>query len=244
MHNFFVQRNQLNSDIKILGNDVNHIKNVLRLKVGNELCVHIRNSNDKYLCKITKIGEDNVICSIIEKLEGNNESNIYINIIQALPKNDKMEFIIQKCTELGVNEFTPLNLNRCIVKLIGKDEQKKIARWQTIAEVAAKQCGRDIVPIVNSVHSLSDLKELLKDYDQIIVAYENEEKMTFKNVINQGVNKIAVIVGPEGGIEEKEALIMKNMGFNTVSLGNRILRTETVAIALTSIIQYILGNLG
>lgn len=244
MHNFFIEENQLNKDIRIHGTDVNHIKNVLRLQPADKICVHIKNSTDKYICELAELTESEIICNIIEKLTENKESDIYINIVQALPKSDKMELIIQKCTELGVREFTPLALNRCIVKINPKDEQKKIARWQNIAEVAAKQCSRDIIPQVNNIYSINNINELLKDYDLVIIAYENEELNTLKNAITQKAKKIAIIIGPEGGIEEKEVEKLEQYGYKSVTLGKRILRTETVAIVLSSIMLYTLGDLG
>lgn len=244
MHNFFIDKSQINKNVVIKGTDVNHIKNVLRLQPSDKICVHIKNSSDKYICEITELRELEVLCNIIEKITENKESDIYINIVQALPKSDKMELIIQKCTELGVREFTPLSLKRCIVKINPKDEQKKIIRWQSIAEVAAKQCSRDIIPKVNNIKSINDLPELLKDYDLVIIAYENENLNTLKKAIIPEAKKIAIIIGPEGGIEEGEIEILKEYGYSSVTIGKRILRTETVAIVLSSIILYTLGDLG
>ena len=244
MHNFFIEKNQLDKCIKITGTDVNHIKNVLRLQLHEKICIHVKEVNEKYICEIVEFSEKEVICNIIEKLEENNESEVYINIVQALPKADKMELIIQKCTELGVSEFTPLVLNRCIAKINSKDEQKKISRWQSIAEGAAKQCSRDIIPHVNNVCKIKDLPNILKDYDLIVVAYEKEEVNTFKSMLKKNAKKIAVIIGPEGGIEETEIDQIRELGYETATLGKRILRTETVSIALSSIILYSLGDLG
>ena len=249
MHNFFVNDLPDEQQIKITGNDVNHIKNVLRLKAKDKIYIHINKTIEKYLCEITKVTENEVNCCIIEKIEEKSESNVYINIIQALPKFDKMELIIQKCTELGVSEFTPLELNRCIVKLNEKDVNKKIERWQNIAEVAAKQSGRDILPIVNTIYTIKNIQNLVQDYDLVLVAYENEKNDTLKqeliyNKENFNVKKIAIIIGPEGGFEESEIEKLKEYNYKIVSLGNRILRTETVSIVLSGIIMYILGDLG
>ena len=245
MHNFFVEEKQISNGITIIGTDVNHIKNVLRLKIKENICVHSKNSANKYICQIEEINETEIKCKIIEKITENKESNIYINIVQALPKADKMELIIQKCTELGVMEFTPLELNRCIAKISQKDEQKKLQRWQTIAEVAAKQCSRDIIPKINNIYNIKNLPEILQDYDMIIIAYENEQKNTLKQVIETiNAKRIAIIIGPEGGLEEKEVENLKAYGYTSVTLGKRILRTETVAIALSSIILYKMGDFG
>ena len=184
----------------------------------------------------------------MQKLENNKESTLYINIVQALPKADKMDFIIQKCTELGVKEFTPLALKRCVVKIDSKDEQKKILKWQKQVEVASKQCGRDIVPKVNKIYNINTIQDLLKNYDLVLLAYENEKDNTLKNEIEK-INKkedasIAIIIGPEGGLEQTEVDFLKQNGAKVVTLGNRILRTETVAMAVTSILMYELGDLG
>lgn len=247
MHNFFIKQNQLKDNIEILGNDVNHIKNVLRLQLEDEICVHVKDINEKYICKIKETRQTSIICDIIKKVEIEHESDVYINIVQALPKSDKMELIIQKCTELGVKEFTPLQLNRCIVKISSKDEKKKTERWQTIAEVASKQCSRDIVPKVNNIYNIHTLKDLLNDYDIVLVTYENENINTLKNEISKfshKTKKIAVVIGPEGGIEEHEIAKLKEYGYKILGLGKRILRTETVAICVSSIILYTLGDLG
>ena len=206
MHNFFVEKEQIDKakkQITVIGKDVNHIKNVLRSKIGNKIEINENNeqSKVKYICEISEITNESIICNILDEKLLNKESNIYINIVQALPKSDKMELIIQKCTELGANEFTPLQLNRCVVKLDGKDAIKKVTRWQSIAEVAAKQCERNNIPKVNEITNLKNLKNVLANYDVILVAYEKEEENLLKYEIQKLVKrdlKIAVIIGPEG----------------------------------------------
>lgn len=247
MQRFFVEENQINIQDKsayILGEDINHIKNVLRLKKGEQLEICNKETNIAYLCEISDIKEK-VEVIIIQELDNNKESNLHINIIQGLPKSDKMEFIIQKGTELGVKEFTPFALKRCVMKVNSKDEQKKIERWQKIAEVAAKQSGRDIIPKVNNVYNINNILNLIKDYDLVLLAYENETKNKLRNEIERISNnsKIAIIIGPEGGIEETEVEFLKQHSAKVVSLGKRILRTETVALAVTSILMYETGNL-
>lgn len=249
MQRFFVEENQINmqeKNIQIIGEDVNHIKNVLRCKIGEHIEICSKQSNKAYLCEISNM-EENIEAIILEELENNKESNLHINIVQGLPKSDKMELIIQKGTELGVKEFTPLVLKRCIVKIDSKDEEKKIVRWQKQAEVAAKQCGRDIIPKVNNIYNINTILELLKEYDLVLVAYENEKINTLKNELKKVKNKnakIALIIGPEGGLEEAEVIKLEENGAKVITLGNRILRTETVAMAVTSILMYELGDLG
>lgn len=249
MQRFFVEENQINTQektIQIIGEDVNHIKNVLRCKIGEQIEICSKQKNEAYLCEISNIKEC-IETKILQVLENNKESNLHINIVQGLPKSDKMELIIQKGTELGVKEFTPLALKRCVVKIDSKDEEKKISRWQKQAEVAAKQCGRDIIPKVNKIHNINTILDLLKECDLVLVAYENEDKNTLKNELNKLKNsnaKIAIIIGPEGGLEETEVNKLKENGAKVITLGNRILRTETVAMAVTSILMYELGDLG
>ncbi len=203
MQRFFVEENQIDIEkkfIEIIGEDVNHIKNVLRCKIGEQIEVCSKENSKAYLCEISNLG-DTIKALILKELENNKESNLHINIIQGLPKADKMELIIQKGTELGIKEFTPLILKRCIVKIDSKDEQKKIERWQKQAEVAAKQCGRDVIPKVNGIYSINTIYDLLKDYDLVLLAYENEKKNTLKNEIEKIKNsnaKIAIVIGPEG----------------------------------------------
>ena len=251
MRKFFVNSNQIKEDkIKIINEDVNHIKNVLRLKPNCKIKICDIDNNINYICNIEELKEE-IICKIIEKAENETESNVKIDIFQGLPKSDKMEFIIQKGTELGVSEFTPVSFKRSIVKLDEKDEKKKIERWQKIAVTASKQSGRDIIPKINKVENVKNICNLVPNYDIVILTYELEENNHIKNELMQLKNlknnyKIAVIIGPEGGIEEDEINTLKNAGAKVVTLGKRILRTETVALQIASIIMYELEetNLG
>lgn len=253
MQKFFVNTNQIdieNNTIKIEGEDVKHIKNVLRCTVGEkiEICEKTEKPS-KYVCEIEGFEQNEVRCSIVNKIEDNNESNIKIHIFQGLPKAEKMELIIQKCTELGVCEFIPTQMNRCVVKISGKDQEKKISRWQKIAEVASKQCGRDVIPHIRNIMSIKEVASEINNYDMFLLAYENENETFLKDIIrnikleNKEI-KIGIIIGPEGGIEEKEVELLENAGAKVISLGKRILRTETVAMVLTSIIMYELGDIG
>lgn len=250
MSKFFVSDNQIeNNKIVIKGEDVNHIKNVLRINIGDSIQICDKDTSDNFLCVIENFEKETIICNIKKKQESKTESNVYINIFQGIPKAEKMEFVIQKSTELGVCEITPVVMKRCIVKLVGKDEKKKIDRWQKIAEVAAKQSGRDFIPIVNNCINICNLCEKIKNYDIVIVAYEKENENSIKNELNKLKNKskkdlkIGVVIGPEGGIEPSEIELLKQNGAKVVTLGKRILRTETVALTLASIIMYDLGDL-
>ena len=244
MRKFFVKTENINeNEIMITGTDVNHIKNVLRLAVGEKIQICNQENSQNYICEITSISNESVITRVLEEVNQTVEGNIELHIFQGLPKADKMELIIQKGTELGVCRFIPVAFKRSIVKLTGKDEEKKISRWQKIAEVAAKQSHRDIVPEISSVKKIDKVCDMISDYDIVIVAYENEKENTLKKELqdiktqNQTF-KIAVVIGPEGGIEETEVEQLRHAGAKIVSLGKRILRTETVALSVASIIMY------
>ena len=245
MQKFFIDENNINEKTVIIdGEDVNHIKNVLRCKVGEliEVCTK-SNIPSKYICEIEEMGKDRIICKLNSKLEKNNEPNVKLHIYQGMPKAEKMELIIQKCTELGAVAFTPVEMHRCVVKLNEKDKTKKIERWNKIAEVAAKQSMRDIIPVVNNVINVKELSNEIKNYDLVLLAYEEERQEYLKTYLKNCSN-IAVIVGPEGGFEPSEVETLKNAGAKVVTLGNRILRTETAPIALSTIIMYELGDMG
>ena len=247
MPKFFVDDNQVTEEkIKITGNDVNHIKNVLRKKQSDILTICNTSNKKDYLCEILKIEENFIECEIKEEIQNYVESNIHVTIMQGLPKADKMELIIQKSVELGVYDITPIEMKRCVVKLNVKDKQKKIDRWKKISEVAAKQSGRNIIPNINPVINIKNICNLLSEYDIVLVAYENEKERTIKEElkkIKQSYNKeqiikIAVVIGPEGGISEEEIELLKQNGAETITLGKRILRTETVALNVLSVVLY------
>lgn len=250
MPKFFVKENQIKDDkISIIGQDVNHIKNVLRLKTDDEIEVCNENKQETYICRIIEILNEEILCNIKEKKMINREANIDITIFQGLPKAEKMELIIEKCTELGVKEITPLKLKRCVVKLDEKDEVKKITRWQKIAETASKQSGRDAILKINNVINIDNVCNLIQKYDIVLIAYENEKDNSLKQELENLKStkkqklKIGVIIGPEGGLEETEVNMLKLCGAKTVTLGKRILRTETAPIVISSIIMYELNEM-
>ncbi len=243
MPKFFVKKDQINENrITLFGEDVKHIGNVLRKQIGDEIKICNVDTSENFLCEITKIHQDNIECKIIKRKECETESNINITIFQGLPKAEKMELIIQKCTELGVKTFVPVQMERCIVKLDEKNEAKKIERWQKIAETAAKQSGRNNIPEVKNVINLKKLCNLIEKYDIVLLAYENETECKLKSELNKIKGKqnlnIGVIIGPEGGIDNKEVEELVISGATKITLGQRILRTETVGIAVSSIILY------
>lgn len=248
MPKFFVENENIKENEIIIKQDYNHIKNVLRKSIGDTIEVCNKNTSENYMCEILELLDESIKCKIINKLDKNTESDLKITIFQALPKQEKMELVIQKCVELGAYEFTPLEMKNCVVKLKDKDKPKKLERWQKVSEVAAKQCGRNIIPKINEICNIKQLCNNINIYDSVIVAYENEENYSIKKEIENlkkksNISKIAIVIGPEGGIDTKEIQELKQAGAKIVTLGNRILRTETVAIALTSIIMFELGDL-
>lgn len=190
MPKFFVEQEQIQENkIIIKGQDVKHIKKVLREKVGNELQICNSQNGDNFLCVIESINNEDIICEIKQEIKEKVESDIEVTIFQGLPKADKMEYIIQKSVELGVFEITPVEMKRCVVKLDNKDKEKKISRWQKISEVAAKQCGRDIIPKINNIINIKNLCDLIQKYDIVLVAYENEKENTLKEQLELIKNK-------------------------------------------------------
>lgn len=249
MPKFFIKDNQIIDNIvTIIGEDVNHIANVLRMKIGEEIQVCNVDKAENYNVKLQLIEKQKIDCEIIQRIKSEAESDINLSIFQGIPKSDKMELIIQKSTELGVKEIIPVQMERCVSKISGKDEKKKIERWQKISEVAAKQSGRDIIPIIGNVTKIKEVCEQVKKFDILIVPYEKAEDYSFKNALDDfkklNIQKpsIGIVIGPEGGFDSKEIEILKNAGAKIVTLGKRILRTETVALAMSSVIMYELGG--
>ena len=246
MPRFFVKTEQIQDEtITILGEDVKHIKNVLRKDKGDKIEICNQENGKTYNCEINNIEDNSIITKIIDQIE-EQEDKIKIDIYQGLPKADKMELIIQKSVELGANAIIPVAMKRCVVKIDSKDENKKICRWQKIAESAAKQSGRNEIPEIRHISIIEKISNLINEYDSFIVAYENEKNNTIKRELlklkdilqEKGKINIALIIGPEGGLEEKDVELLKQSGAKIVTLGNRILRTETVALNMLSVIRY------
>lgn len=243
MYKFFVSNNQIkDKKITIVGEDVNHIKNVLRLNIDEKIIICNKNTAKSYIASILNISKEKIACNIIEENSSTTESNVNIDLFQGLPKSDKMEYIIQKTTELGVKHIYPVVLERCVVKIDKKDESKKISRWQKIAESAAKQSKRDFIPTVENIINLENICKNISKYDIILLAYENEESNTIKQEL-QKIDKrentnIGVVIGPEGGFTEKEVDTLIKAGAKCVTLGKRILRTETAPLVMLSDIIY------
>ena len=221
---------------------MNHIKNVIRCQKGEHIEICNSETSKNYLCEINKIEKEEIECNILENLRSNVETDIKVTIFQGLPKADKMEYIIQKSVELGAYDITPVEMKRCIVKLNEKDKEKKIQRWQKIAEVAAKQCKRDIIPKINNITNVKLICNIIQNYDIILVAYEKEKERTLKSELKKikeyNQKNIGIIIGPEGGLDEDDVKLLEESGAKVITLGNRILRTETVALNVLSNIMY------
>ncbi len=245
MQKFFVREEQIKDNkIEIIGADVNHIVNVLRMRKEDKVQINNLSTSENYIAEIIEYSNERILCKIIEKIASKSETSIDIELYQGLPKADKMELIIQKTTEIGVKKIIPVSMERCIVKLDEKDSIKKVERWQKISEVAAKQSKRDIIPKIENPLKIADLYNKIQEYDLFIVCYEEENTKTLKEVLrnNKGVKKIGILIGPEGGIDITEIQKLKENGATIVTLGNRILRTETAPIVIASNIIYELEN--
>ena len=266
MPRFFVEPDQVSGNkIIIEGSDVNHITKVLRMKIGEELMVCDGTGLD-YFCTIAKLDNDAVFCDVCNKWESYSELPVKVTLFQGLPKADKMELIIQKTVELGVYEIVPVAMQRSIAKLDDKKAGRKIERWQSISESAAKQAGRGIIPKVTEPMSFAEALEYAKEMDSIIVPYENAKGISYtKEVIREAkaqseakaaetaaagassanetnaakaCARLAIFIGPEGGFADSEIERAKEAGAKLVTLGNRILRTETAGMATLAILMY------
>lgn len=232
MYNFFVNDDCRQGDRYIItGADHNHIKNVLRMKVGDTILISVNGKSD--LCQIETIDNDQITTPIIEEDYQNTELPLQIHLFQGLPKSDKMELIIQKAVELGVYSITPIEMKRCIVKLDDKKKKSKQMRWQAISESAAKQSKRNTIPEINEIVSYKAALAVAKELDLLLVPYENEDGiLSTKEALTalKNAKSVGIIIGPEGGFDDAEIEQAKDAGGKTISLGKRILRTETAAI--------------
>lgn len=242
MHHFFVNPEQVEDGlIRITGSDVNHIKNVLRIRQGEEMLVSDGTGRD-YLCQAEEIAGLEVTVRILETEEEGRELLSRIWLFQGLPKSDKMEFIIQKAVELGAAGIVPVTTRNTVVKLDPKKEETKVKRWQAIAESAAKQSKRSLVPRVSGIMTLKEAFDYVESqgFSVRLIPYEHEAGMdgtkTELDAAGPGQD-IAVFIGPEGGFDEREIELALSKGVRPISLGRRILRTETAGLALLSVLM-------
>jgi 16S rRNA (uracil1498-N3)-methyltransferase len=247
MHRFFAVKDDICADnIKIHGEDVAHISKVLRLRIGDNIIIG-DGEKYEYLCSVKEIDKKFITCSIIEKSENESEPPIKVDLYQGIPKSAKMDVIIQKCTEIGVEKIIPVNTERVIVKTTeGKEFLSKIERWQKISEEAAKQSGRGRIPDIEKPITFNEAVMRFKDYDMVLMPYEKEKATGLKQLIKSknNIRKIAVFIGPEGGFSNEETFVAENNGAALVTLGPRILRTETAGFVTLAVTMYELGDMG
>lgn len=247
MQRFFVEPHQIDEEahqIHITGSDVNHISNVLRMKSGEELWIS-DGSKYEYRCTIESFEPDEVLLHIVYSQEPEYELPCRIYLFQGLPKADKMELIIQKAVELGAYEIIPVETKRCVVKLDGRKSAKKTARWQQIAESAAKQSKRMLIPNVHEVLTFREALKYAESMDVRLVPYELARGMQETKEILAGIElgqSVGIFIGPEGGFEEKEIEAAIEGGAKPITLGRRILRTETAGLAILSVLMFQLEN--
>lgn len=241
MYHFFVSPNHIDGQtIRITGPDVNHIKNVLRMRQGEELLISNGRDTD-YYCRILETGTETVVAEILSEDREGRELPARLYLFQGLPKQEKMEWIVQKAAELGAYQIIPVAARRSVVKLDAKKEEAKVKRWNSIAESGAKQSKRSVIPQVTRVMNMEEALKYGADFDIKLIPYENARGMTETKELVEQVRpgmKIGIFIGPEGGFEEKEVELAAAAGFHPISLGKRILRTETAGMAILSILMY------
>lgn len=241
MSRFFTEPSNIDDKFITLTdrNDIHHLTKVLRLRTGDEIDVS-DGSQWEYRAEITELTEDTVILQILDKQKFAREPEIQVTLFQGVPKAGKMETIIQKSVELGVYSIVPVFMDRTVVVEKGNFD-KKLQRWQKVADEAVKQCKRGIIPQIQENVKSQEMMGMLKDFDLVLFPYENEENYTIKDCLRglEGKPKtLAIIIGPEGGFSEKEAKAIEAAGGKTVTLGKTILRTETAGIAALAMTMY------
>lgn len=241
MQHFFVTPDQVKEEnIYIEGSDVNHMKNVLRMRVGEEALISDGN-NRTYRCAVQEYEEGTAVLRILERGLVDTELPSHIYLFQALPKQDKMELIVQKAVELGVYQVIPVATKRCVVKLDEKKAAKKVDRWQQIAESAAKQAGRGYVPEVHPVMNYREALEYAGNLDVVLIPYELADGMRETKQIIESIKPgqtIGIFIGPEGGFEQEEVEKAVVSGAKAITLGRRILRTETAGLTTLSVLMF------
>lgn len=256
MDRFFVEPEHLNLDDKTLyidGEDVKHISKVLRYGQGDEIEVCDSNGHE-YICRIESIDKTRIDLSIVDEVYINRESRIRVSLYQGVPKSTKMEIILQKLTEAGVDEIVLVNTKRSVVNIKGDKADKKFDRWERIIYEAAKQCKRGMIPKLRGILSFKEALEDMGKNDINICPYEVEKSLGIKEALQTGQVKkilenkdevrVGIFIGPEGGFAEEENEMVKTAGIASVTMGPRIFRTETASIVATAITLYELGDIG
>lgn len=242
MYDFFADSSAIGEkEIIIRGSDLNHMKNVLRLQIGEQICIHEESTGKEYRCEIAGYEKDVAHLHIMWVEEANRELPSKIYLFQGLPKGDKMELIIQKAVELGVYEIIPVATKRAVVKLDAKKAEAKQKRWQSIAESAAKQSRRNIIPHIHEVVKFGQAVDYVKNLDITLIPYELAEDMEKTKQIFETIQpgqSIGIFIGPEGGFDESEIALAQENGISPITLGKRILRTETAGMAVLSVLMF------
>ena len=247
MHRFKVEPCSIHDGcVTLTGEDLKHLGQVLRLGAGDKIRV-FDGSGMEYEAKLVSITRERATAEIEDSFRPGTEPGVRVTLFQGLPKGEKMDLIVQKTVELGVYRIIPVITQRSVVQLGSKDRAKKAQRWSKIAKEASKQCGRAYVPQVLAPLDFNEAFSLLGGYGSVLLLYENEQKKCLKEVLKcytiNKISDIALFVGPEGGFSEREVEKFLSLGYDVAGLGKRILRTETAAISVLSIIMYELDEL-
>lgn len=239
MHRFFADENGIIGGVAHLEKeDAQHASRVLRLQVGDEVTLFCE--GEAYAAVIDSF-DDDVTVRVGDKLKSP-EASVRVTLYQGVPKGDKMDFIVQKCTEGGIHRIVPVNMPRCVAKLDGKDDKKRV-RWQRIAREAAKQSFRPVTPEIAPVVSMKQLPAILQQHQLVLAPWEDEHALSLREALKGDITDIAVIIGPEGGMSEEDMQHFRDCGAQSVTLGPRIFRTETAGLAALIAIMTLTGNL-
>jgi 16S rRNA (uracil1498-N3)-methyltransferase len=245
MFRYFCADDNIKNDmIRVQGGDARHLKTILRAKSGDRISVVTQSK--EYIAEIKEVNKENIVCALIEEILSNNETKINITLCQGIPKQTKMDTIIQQNVEMGVKRFIPLITERTVVKLNEKErEQKKLDRWQKIAKESAKQSKRNIIPSIEPIMTLEELIEKLRREEDaaVIVPYELEDVKQLKDILCEQRDNYYIVIGPEGGFDIKEIEMFQEIGAHIVTLGKRILRTETAGVVTAAIVLYACNEL-
>lgn len=245
MYRFFVTSGDIaGNQLVVTGSDAHHMSHVLRMRIGEDIEA-VDENGLVYTCRISAIDRESVQAEVLFSEQSNAELGNKIVLFQGLPKSDKMELIIQKAVELGASAVVPVSTARCVVKLDAKKAASKVSRWQGIAEAAAKQSKRDAVPEIMPVMTFKEALAYAEGLDKILIPYENATGIADTKAVLAGISKgesVGVFIGPEGGFDPKEVEEAEGRGAHSITLGPRILRTETAAITTMSILMFALTD--
>ena len=245
MARFFVNSNQIkDNQIEIKGQDVRHIRDVLRLAPNSKITICDGKGID-YLSLVTEIKKDQILARVIERSPTRSEAKTRVTLFQSLIKGDKFEWVIQKAVEIGVDRIIPIETAHCVVKMNGsRKEAGKLARWNKIAQSAAKQSKRGIIPLISSPISYAEAIKLGLEMDMSYIAYVKEKSVNLRSSLKQGHGKtIGILIGPEGGFSKEEISLAEKANIQAITLGPRILRSETAALVSLSNILYECGEM-